>query len=108
MATALLPQHEICSEAQSNSTADHPDNVASLLTSPEFVLVTSAVHMPRAVACFRSAGLDPIPYPVDRLSRGNYRWNDWLPSFESLWKLNVAWREYLAVLLYNLRGCDTR
>ncbi len=29
------------------------------------VLVTSAAHMPRAMACFAAAGLTPIPYPVD-------------------------------------------
>lgn len=29
------------------------------------VLVTSAFHMPRAMACFRKAGLEPLPYPVD-------------------------------------------
>ncbi len=32
------------------------------------LLVTSAFHMPRAMACFRAAGIEPIAYPVDYLN----------------------------------------
>ena len=30
-----------------------------------WLLVTSAIHMPRSVGCFRQAGMAVIPYPVD-------------------------------------------
>jgi uncharacterized SAM-binding protein YcdF (DUF218 family) len=30
-----------------------------------FLLVTSAMHMPRSIACFRKTGLNPVPLPVD-------------------------------------------
>ncbi|CAA7617949.1 YdcF family protein [Magnetospirillum sp. UT-4] len=35
-----------------------------------WVLVTSALHMPRAVGSFRSAGWEVIPYPVDYTTAG--------------------------------------
>jgi uncharacterized SAM-binding protein YcdF (DUF218 family) len=45
-----------------------------------FALVTSAWHMPRAVALLRRAGLEPLPCPADFLSRSNadVRAADWL------------------------------
>jgi uncharacterized SAM-binding protein YcdF (DUF218 family) len=35
-----------------------------------WLLVTSASHMPRAVACFRAIGFAIIPYPVDYRTQG--------------------------------------
>jgi uncharacterized SAM-binding protein YcdF (DUF218 family) len=35
-----------------------------------WLLVTSASHMPRSVGCFRTAGFDVTPYPVDYRTRG--------------------------------------
>lgn len=35
-----------------------------------WLLVTSASHMPRAVACFRAVGFAVIPYPVDFRTQG--------------------------------------
>lgn len=35
-----------------------------------WLLVTSASHMPRAVACFRASGFAIIPYPVDYRTQG--------------------------------------
>jgi uncharacterized SAM-binding protein YcdF (DUF218 family) len=45
-----------------------------------FALVTSAWHMPRAVALMHQAGLDPLPCPTDFLSRtsADPRAGDWL------------------------------
>jgi uncharacterized SAM-binding protein YcdF (DUF218 family) len=69
-----------------------------------FILVTSAMHMKRSVRCFELQWLNPVPYPVDFLSGGGYRWTDFLPSADNLWKLNIVFREYLALGWYNLRG----
>ena len=33
------------------------------------ILVTSALHLPRAMMHFRRAGLDPIPAPADRITK---------------------------------------
>jgi len=104
LATALLPGHRILAEADSDSTAEHPGNVRPLLDDGPFLLVTSAYHLPRAVRSFRRAGLDPIPYPVDRAVHPGRDWSGWLPATEGLTLLQLAWREYQALLLYTLRG----
>ncbi len=106
LARRLAPERTILAESRSGSTAEHPENVAPLLAGGEFLLVTSAHHMPRSMRTFRRRGLEPIAYPVDFLRRPAepYGWMDWLPSADSLWKVQAAWREVLALLLYSLVG----
>jgi uncharacterized SAM-binding protein YcdF (DUF218 family) len=100
----LEPQRRVSAESLSGSTAEHPRNVKKILGDESFILVTSAYHMPRAMRSFRKAGLKPIAYPVDFMTQGNYIWNDWLPSAESLWKVQVVFREYIALVFYTVKG----
>lgn len=104
LAQILSPQLQAFGEAQSQTTAEHPRNVKPLLNAEPFVLVTSAYHMPRSMLSFEKAGLRPIPYPVNFLVSGNYGWMDFLPSFDNLGKINWAFREYLALLFYKVKG----
>jgi uncharacterized SAM-binding protein YcdF (DUF218 family) len=62
-----VPPDRIVEESESRDTKDHPRKLAPILGGDRFLLVTSATHMPRAVALFRAAGLDPVPAPVDFL-----------------------------------------
>jgi len=62
-----VPAGRIVEERESRDTKDHPRKLAPLLGDGRFLLVTSAAHMPRSVALFRAAGLDPVPAPVDFL-----------------------------------------
>ena len=100
----IAPGRQVLAEARSESTAEHPTNVRPLLRKEPFVLVTSAYHMPRSIRSFNKAGLRPVPYPVDFLSSSGYGWLDVLPSFEDLWKMNLALREYQALILYTVKG----
>ena len=103
LALLIVPGFEVSAEARSGSTTEHPGNVKPLLDDKPFVLVTSAIHMPRAMRSFRRAGLNPIAYPVDFLSaEGDYGWMSFIPSVENLWKVNVALREYMALVFYTL------
>lgn len=104
LAHLLAPNREIVAETRSRRTADHPANLGPLLGRESFVLVTSAVHMPRALSAFRRAGLSPIPYPVEFQVLGNYRWDDWVPSGGNLETVDIALKEYLAGAFYASRG----
>ncbi|MBP9014364.1 MAG: YdcF family protein [Smithella sp.] len=104
LAQVLMPAREVISESASKSTEEHPKNVRALLGDKSFILVTSAYHMPRAMLLFQREGLNPVAYPVDYLSRPEkYSMVDWLPSAESLWKLQIGLREYLALGYYSLK-----
>src|SRR3546814_4717611 len=44
-----------------------------LFRSETWLLVTSALHMPRAMGVFRAQGWDPVPLPVDFRGEGRLR-----------------------------------
>jgi uncharacterized SAM-binding protein YcdF (DUF218 family) len=67
----------------------------------QWLLVTSAFHLPRAVACFRAAGWDIVPYPTD-FRRGPSPWHFGL--VDNLADLDLAAHEWLGLVYYRLRG----
>jgi uncharacterized SAM-binding protein YcdF (DUF218 family) len=55
-------------EKQSRDTSENASFAARLLhpaSSQRYVLITSALHMPRAVGAYRAAGFDVVAYPVE-------------------------------------------
>ena len=65
-----------------------------------WVLVTSAFHMPRSVGTFRKAGWRIIPYPVDFLTTGDIAFR---PSFNfrrGISGFSKAFHECLGLLFY--------
>lgn len=87
-------------------TEDESNAVRKLAGEAPFALVTSAWHMPRTVALFRSAGLNPVPCPTDYTSHtdDDFRWSDLFWSVESLERSTWAIRERLGYLWIWLRG----
>lgn len=68
-----------------------------------WLLVTSAMHMPRAAGCFRHVGWEIVPYPVDyRTGAG------WTPeAFDFAGRLELveqAAREWVGLTAYRLLG----
>lgn len=70
-----------------------------------WILITSAFHMPRAVGCFRRAGVRVTPWPVDYRTRG---WQDVGRFFdkpsEGLRRSDLALREWVGLFAYWLTG----
>lgn len=112
MARALIRDYgvtprRITEETASRNTAEHPQFLKPLLGHRDrIVLVTTAWHMPRSVATFRAAGLEPIPAPTDyHPERGKpFHWLDWIPSASALTVSRNAFHEYLGLAYYRLRG----
>jgi uncharacterized SAM-binding protein YcdF (DUF218 family) len=97
---------DIVLEDVSKNTAEEAALVAPMIGQERFLLVTSAAHMPRAVALFRKKGLDPIPSPSDygvkveagRSSFGLY------PRSGRLNQADIAMHEYVGMKWAKLRG----
>lgn len=69
-----------------------------------WILVTSAFHMPRAVAVFRKAGWTVLPYPVDYRSASEARF-DFTPDVAArLHEADLAVHEWLGLVVYQVLG----
>jgi uncharacterized SAM-binding protein YcdF (DUF218 family) len=81
------------------------DKLGLLGPGSRWVLITSAYHMPRAIASFRQAGFDVEAWPVDYRTRGRA---DLTRPFdkvsEGLRRVDVAAREWVGLLAYRLAG----
>jgi uncharacterized SAM-binding protein YcdF (DUF218 family) len=64
-----IPAGDLIAENQSRTTAENAAYTKKIIDSmklrPPFVLVTSAVHIPRAQKVFAKAGISVIPFPSD-------------------------------------------
>jgi len=69
-----------------------------------WLLVTSALHMPRAVGCFRQAGWMVLPYPVDYRTTGEFSAAPVFSLAHELTLVTAAMREWLGLAAYRLLG----
>ena len=101
---AGIDPERIVFETKSRITCGSPRatlDVVGVDPSQRWLLVTSAIHMPRSVACFRAAGWDVTPYPTNfRVGADPFGFG--LP--ENLEGVDVAAHEWVGLLYYRLRG----
>ena len=76
----------------------HPD------PKETWLLVTSAFHMPRAMASFRKAGWNVVPATTGYLTDGTFPTHLQFELGEHLTELSWAWHEYYGLLAYWLMG----
>jgi len=106
---ALGIAHErITAEEQSRNTIENAV-FSRLLADPKpgerWLLVTSAFHMPRAIAAFRAAGFPVEAYPVDWRTRGPIDAAEPFASFtDGLARTDLAMHEWIGLLAYRLGG----
>lgn len=67
----------------------------------QWLLVTSAGHMPRAVGVFRKVGFDVEPWPVDYRTRGHEDLRRFFPKASEGWRrVDAAVREWIGLVAY--------
>ena len=69
-----------------------------------WILVTSAIHMPRSIGVFRKAGWDVIPWPCNYLTGGEPEWANEDVAIQRLFLLSRTAHEMVGMLYYRLRG----
>lgn len=103
-----VARERITAEEQSRNTIENAV-FSRLIANPKpgqhWLLLTSAYHMPRAMAAFRAAGFPVEAYPVDWRTRGPI---DAVRPFASLGaglqRTDTAVHEWIGLLAYRLSG----
>ncbi|MDJ0682408.1 MAG: YdcF family protein [Xenococcaceae cyanobacterium MO_167.B52] len=112
-----IPPEAIIKEGNSLNTHDNATYTKKILEEKNInsiLLVTSAFHMPRAMAIFRRLGIEPIPAPTDflvseqELAAVDYSTESkilsFLPEPNSLARTTLVIKEYIGTLVYRLKG----
>jgi uncharacterized SAM-binding protein YcdF (DUF218 family) len=84
---------------QARDTRSEMHDIVQLVGRAQFLLVTSASHMPRAMMLARRAGLLPIAAPTGQrvLGEPGFTWLQLLPSAAGLGDSEIALHEYLGL-----------
>jgi uncharacterized SAM-binding protein YcdF (DUF218 family) len=103
-----VPKAAIVEERDSATTRQNAVGTARILAERRLrkvLLVTSALHMPRALAAFRRAGVDAIPTPTDFTAvEAGFTPFSLLPDAGALQGTTAAVHEEIGLAYYGLRG----
>jgi len=102
-----VPPDDLRVESLSMNTHENARNSAVILKEDglsDVLLVTSAIHMRRAAACFRHEGIVVTPVPADDGHARLVGAPAWLPRRDALTLTARCLREYLALWAYQRRG----
>jgi uncharacterized SAM-binding protein YcdF (DUF218 family) len=104
-----VPRTAILVDARSRTTRENAVETERILTARgarSLLLVTSALHMSRAVAAFRMTRLSVTPSPTDYLVADPEKAAllDWFPSPSSMTQFQAALWERGGLVYYRLRG----
>lgn len=96
-------------ESESRNTRENAVNTLAVMREKGFssaLLVTSALHMPRAAAVFRQAGVSFTPVSIDTLSSSIESRSvfAFLPNSRALEFSTQSIKEWIGILVYWLRG----
>jgi uncharacterized SAM-binding protein YcdF (DUF218 family) len=107
-----VPPSAVSSEGASTNTYENllhlNDDLKSQLysndTVPHVWLVTSALHLPRAMGVAKKLGLEMTPYPCCYRGTRVNQLSQWLPSNDALPYLREAAHEIIGYYYYRLQG----
>jgi len=106
-----VDDRQLVMEARSLNTCQSAEELAARFDDARrdvWLLVTSAMHMPRSVACFEAHDWSVIPVPVDyRQPKPKHRTAE-IDLAASLDRADFAAHEWLGLAYYRLRGWTDR
>ncbi len=95
-----VKEKDIIIPVLSHTTIQNTEISQNTVGSSPFILVTSAIHMPRAVMLYKSLGMQPIPAPVGFNSKKMLLENSnrFFPNSSVFSRLTAALHEYLGII----------
>ncbi len=107
LASMSAPVDHIIFEDASRNTRENATKSAEIVKpTPQqnWLLVTSAWHMPRSMAVFRKAGWNVYPMPAGYMTGGDLVLKPQLDIEDHLKKMTIAMHEYYGLIAYRLLG----
>jgi len=108
LADAGIDAAHIYIASRSRTTAEDAHYSAELLQpkpDESWLLITAAMHMPRAVGCFRAAGFQVRPFPVEFMTRGRSGpFALFATGSSALIQLDRAAKEWIGLVAYRVMG----
>lgn len=99
---AGVPTESIEEHAQSKDTIEEALMLKNKGLTGPFYLITSAYHMPRAMAIFKKQGLHPIATPTNFLQT-EAKWHQ-VFNVQALAHNEIVFHELLGLIWYKLKG----
>ena len=106
-----IPAEAIFTDPYSRNTYENALNTKKIFDSLQIsgpsLLISSAMHLPRAEKLFRKQGLSVKPYPCDFITQNisNNFWDDYLlPSSKTLSDWDSFIKELTGTLIHKLQG----
>jgi len=100
----LNPSRLVLENASRNTYENFKNTKPLLKSNGQYLLVTSAFHMPRSVGIARKQGIDVIPYPVDYRSNSKELRQIDFDLFDHLKALEPGWKEWIGLTVYYWTG----
>ena len=103
-----VPEDRMIFEDASRNTYENADFTQKRIhprDDEDWLLITSAFHMPRSMGIFRALGMNPTAYPVDYRTVGNSE--DFRPPLDgslAIRNVEIALREWFGLVAYWLDG----
>jgi uncharacterized SAM-binding protein YcdF (DUF218 family) len=106
-----VPEKDILIENKTRNTHESAVEVKKMLDSlqvraEECLLITSAFHMRRSLACYRKANLDVEPFSTDFYAHPRFFYVDGLliPSIEAIVLWHKLFKEWIGLIAYKFAG----
>jgi len=107
-----IPAQDILTEEKSVNTHENAKETKRLLDKsyPEiesYILVTSGIHMKRALACFKKEGMKCTPFSTDLYANQtrNYFWDQYfIPTIDNFTNWNKLLKEVVGYMSYDAIG----
>jgi uncharacterized SAM-binding protein YcdF (DUF218 family) len=102
-----VPENRILLDTESSDTHDEAVGIAPMLRALQvnrIVLVTSDIHMRRAIATFRAAGMTAVPAIAEDPLNSQSRIRTLIPTSEGLRFTSFVVHEYAGLVYYAARG----
>ena len=97
-----VPPDKLIPENHAKDTYGNAVGVRPFVKDQPFLLVTSAVHLPRSMGIFQKLGMKPIPAPGDFRYSRYYFLSDFFTSGNNLTNMEAVIHEYLGLTYLRL------